>query len=401
VSLPTPDAAAWLRPPRPLLLAVDGLWDLARSERHADFETWCRAHPRQRCTLWVGGAWLSDLACEGAVALQGSAARLDWARRVLAHYHGNVALTWPLAVWRLRATFGVSALHGMDLAAVRASAAAQRVALASVRPLWPLLLRRLLGLRPALSRGESARALLVEGTQLTVVMLRRGAVAWVHRRRLAEPLAESLHAVLAEDPAAVGLPCAALLLGQPGLKAPGLDVALDIAAPFDTTLVGRAPPGPDFMHPVPRPGGLAWTWLGASLLALAVAGGEARGAWQARTQAAALALPAAQRPAPVVADAAGAAARRALQRRLAHPWRDVFAASESPAAAGIAWLSLDHQAGGDLHLQGRAATAESAQQAAQALRAVPHWRQVLVSRLEADEQGQSFEIVARPVAVAP
>jgi hypothetical protein len=396
VSSPKPEAwLAWRRP-QPLLLDAEGLWDLDRGKRHADFGAWCRAHPRRACALWIGSARLTDLACERGAPLGDGVARLAWARRVLAHYHGEAAEAWPLAAWRRGAALGVSALHGADLEALRASAAAAQVSVVSVRPLWPLLLGRLQTQAPQ-RRGVGAwRAVLVEGELATVVRMQGGRVAAIHRRRLAVAWPQGLQALLADDAAEADLPAAALVLGAPGdapVPVEGLPV---LRQPIDASLVRRAPAGPDFLHPVPRPGALAWAWLGAALLTLAVAGHEAQGAWQARAQAAArLREPAVASAADTTAAAAQAAAERAIRQRLAYPWRAVFGASETPAAAALAWLALDHQAGGELHLQGRAAAAEAVQQAAAALRSVPHWQQVRVARLEADEQGQSFEIVAR------
>lgn len=415
---------SWLKPARPLLLAGSGLWDLARRARHDDFAAWCRAHPGTRCALWIGSPWLTDLVCAPGLPLRDSAAQIEWARRVLVHYHGAAAGAWPLAAWRRRAARGVSALQGLELAALRQAAAAQRVLLGPVQPLWPRLLERLLAQRPALRRAPAARVLLVEGpgasptaapTFVTVLTLRRGVVTALHRRRLAEPQPASLRAIAAEDAAehavehaaedAAGsvLPTAVLLfdapqLSKPGLHEPGLDIALDIAPAFDARLLARPAPAPDFQRPLPQPGPLAWAWCAASLLALGVAALEAGSAWQARAQAEALAvpLPAARRVQTAATVAPAAAAEALLRQRLAHPWRDVFLASETPAAAGVAWLVLEHQIGGDLRLQGLAADAGQVQRVATALRASPRWREVLVARLEVTPQGRSFEIVARP-----
>jgi hypothetical protein len=60
-------------------------------------------------------------------------------------------------------------------------------------------------------------------------------------------------------------------------------------------------PRPDFLHPVTRPGVLAWAWCATGLLVLAVAGLDARSAWVDQ-QASARRLALAARPAsPVMA----------------------------------------------------------------------------------------------------
>ena len=423
MSWPTPDIARALRPARPLLLAADGLWDLHAGERHDGFAAWCSGHARQRCTLWVGSTHLSDLVCEAGLPLHGGAARMDWARRVFTHYHGASAEAWPLLPWRWRAARGVSALQGVALSELRAQAAAHGVALVAVRPLWPLLLERVLAERPALRSAAQARVLLLEraspagGALATVLTLHRGALQSVRRRRLDEPVPDALQALLQQDGAtqnmaaqaycASTMPTAAWSLGVPGLQAlpsSTLDRVADTTAPYRSELLrGRAAAGDDFLQPLPRPSALAWAGLAVSLLVLAVAGFDAREAWQARSEARAAGLAVMTRAAvpALVPGVALSPAQAALRQRLAHPWREVFQASELPAAGGLAWLTLEHQIGGDLRLQGVAPAGEPVQRAAAALRSRASWQQVLVSRLEVEGDGLSFEIVARLANVRP
>lgn len=422
MSWPMPDIARALRPARPLLLAADGLWDLQAGERHDSFAAWCREHARQRCTLWVGSTQLSDLVCAAELPLHGGVARMDWARRVFAHYHGAAAQAWPLLPWRRRAARGVSALQGVDLAELRAQAAAHGVVLVAVRPLWPLLLERVLAARPALRSAAQARVLLLEraapagGALATVLKLQRGALQSLHRRRLDEPVPDALQALLQQDrpmqdlpavsAATPGMPTAAWSLGVPGLQAlpaPALDRVADTPAPYRSELLRGHAGANDFLQPLPRTSALAWAWLAVSLLVLGVAGLDARAAWLARSEAQAEGRALVERAAAprLVQAVAQSPAEAALRQRLAHPWREVFLASELPAAGGLAWLTLEHQIGGDLRLQGVAPAGEPVQRAAASLRARAAWQQVLVSRLEVEGEGRSFEIVARPVKGVP
>ena len=178
--------------------------------------------------------------------------------------------------------------------------------------------------------------------------------------------------------------------------------------------------GPDFLRPIARPGVLAWAWCATGLLVLAVAAADAASAWAGRQQAV-LAVQALSRPAPSVVPAPrrdgrspaalpdAAAARRAAAQRwlqqLAHPWPQVWAASEAASEPGIAWLVLEHSVQGVLRLEGLAPDEGPAQRAAQVLRdgvgagaadaAGPRWQDVALVRVERVTGGQRFEISAR------
>ena len=411
-----PFMARW-RAPRPLLLAADGLWDMEQGTQHADFAAWCSAHKqphaRRHCTLWVGSSMLTDLVCEAGAPLHAPTLRAAWARRVLAHYHGDAAAAWALLPWRRHAALGARALQGVSLQTLRDTAAAHAVTLAAVRPLWPQLLDRLLAGRPALRRATTARALLVEaaadGALLTVVSLVAGRVAAVSRRRLLPATAERLLALLQEDTAAQGSPVAALLMGAPPMPGLVLDVVQTLQPPYRQSVPRAAWADADFLRPRPRVGPLAAAWFGTALLVLGVATFDALAAWQSRAQAFAVALPAAPLRTVVqrVAAVQNSPAEALVRTRLAHPWRDVFLATEAPAAAGLIWLSMDHAPGTDLRLQGLASDADTVHRVAATLRSRPAWRQVLVSRLEKQAQGQgqgqgqAFEIAARLVGAAP
>ena len=404
----------FLAPTHNLLWLADGLWASGAEPRHADFEAWCAAHPGQRCTLWVGGARVTDLVCEAGAPLAEPAARVAWARRVLMHYRGQVAGLWPLLPWRQRHAWGACALDGLSLAELQAQAQKHQVKLLAVRPLWPVLLERLVAAQPELSRAGQAQAWLLEASAashsaaqtgantnealLTCVTLRRGRLVALRRRRLQAPWAPHMQGLIDEDPALPGQAAMLLCVGASLEQTLPLGVSETLVPPYRDLVPRSAGRGPDFMAPLPRPGVLAWAWLATTALVLGLAGGEARQAWQASQAANSLALPSAPRP---FAATPVAQIDRPQQLRLSHPWQQVFKASELPAGAGLNWLGLDHQVDGDLRLQGVAQDAAAVQRVAARLRDQAAWRQVLVSRMEVQNVGLSFEIVARMARAAP
>ena len=424
-------------PAHTLLWLADGLWAPATGQRHADFAAWCVAHPDQRCTLWVGGSRVTDLVCEAGAPLAAPATRMAWARRVLVHYRGNAANAWPLLPWRQHHAWGACALDGLALDALLQQAQEQRVKLLAVRPLWPVLLQRLLAAQPELRRAKQAQAWLLEtnpavdhgapadrSAWLTCVSLSKGRLVALHRRRLRSPWNTHLQALIDEDKALPGQAAMLLCVGADvgaGAGAGASAVAVAVASgagagagaasqalplgvsetllpPYRDLVPRSANQGPDFLAPMPRTSSLAWAWLATSALVLGLAAGDARLAWQAGQMANNLALPSAPR---VAAAKPLAQPDRAQQLRLAYPWQQVFKASEVPTGAGLNWLSLDHQAGGDLRLHGLAVDAAAVQRVAAHLRAQAAWRQVLVARLEVQPVGLSFEIVARMAKAAP
>lgn len=406
-------------PAHTLVWLADGLWAPASGQRHADFAAWCAAHPGQRCTLWVGGSRVTDLVCEAGAPLAAAATRLAWARRVLVHYRGNAANLWPLLPWRQQQAWGACALDGLALDALLQQARDHRVKLLAVRPLWPVLLQRLLAGQPELRRAKQAQAWLLEANPavdheaaaersawLTCVSLSKGRLVALHRRRLRSPWNTHLQALIDEDKALPGQAAMLLCVGAgAGVEAGAnasqglpLGVSETLLPPYRDLVPRTANQGPDFLAPLPRTGALAWAWLATTALVLSLAASEARLAWQAGQMANNLALPSAPRVAvakPV------APPDRAQQLRLAYPWQQVFKASEVPTGTGLNWLALDHQAGGDLRLQGLAVDAAAVQRVAASLRAQAPWQQVLVARLEVQPVGLSFEIVARMVKAAP
>lgn len=354
-----------------LLLTRESLFDPTENRSYTGFEAWCAAHAGRACMLWLGSSGLADLVCDAGAPLHAPDARSAWARRVLQHYHGEAAAGWAMLPWRRRAAWGVTALRTPALETLRASASAHGVRLHAVRPLWPVLLDRLLVQRPALRSARAAQAWLVEAgagqALLTRVTLAAGRLQSVQRRRLAAPWPAQMQRVLEEEPPLSADAVALLWMGEAPAGPLPVSPALTLLPPHAGVLpeAGR---GPDFLKPQPRPGRLAWAWLATASAVLAVTAWDARLAWQLHDQAARLALPAARSvrsaPPPVRVNPEQAA----LLRRLHHPWQAVFGASEAPAAAGLRWLSLEHQAGGDLLLQGVAGEPGPVQSVAAQLR---------------------------------
>jgi len=169
-------------------------------------------------------------------------------------------------------------------------------------------------------------------------------------------------------------------------------------------------PQPDFLRPERTVPPLLWAACATALAVLGASGLDAWAAWQHRAQAqqqaaaaqarlatvAAPAMPTAPPPAP--ADTAQADA--ALRQRLAYRWLAVWQAAEAAAVADVAWLSLSHQAGHGLALEGLAGSPAAAQAATSALRASPDWQQVLLTRLDRSDvpgqPGRALGLSAQP-----
>jgi hypothetical protein len=395
---------------QPLLLTAQGLWDLADlGEPQPDLAAWGLSRAGQACTVWLGADLLVDLLAVEEAALRDAAARSEWARRVLQHYHGDDALRWPLWPWRLRGAAGASALQGVSLPALQAQAEGQGVKLRTVSALWPQLLVHALAVAPRKQPRQTCwlvEAPLTPRTGaapvLTQVVLTEGRITGLQRRRLQQPVGSSLRQLLEE--AGPGGTHTLLWWGAaPEIDAawpPALQPARVLPAGGQALSLDPGSAG-DFMNPVPRAGALAWAWLATCAAVLTVAGLEAHAAWQARDEArahsAAVALTAPVAAGTARADATAprqaatpaereAQSLRELQARRSHPWGAVFAATELPAVAGLRWLSMEHGTSGELRLQGLAPEPGAVQRAADTLRAQAPWQQVLVARLEAQDE---------------
>lgn len=341
-----------------------------------EFASWCRDMPGTAVELVVSAKALHELVVEPGLPLADLDAVQAYAQQQFAHYFGAAAQRFAIAPWRLGEAAGASALHGLDLAALRTQADAARVRLATVRPAWAAWLASL----PAATRAGSGRAVWHEGDVAVIVQLDRGRVTGLQSRRIA-----SLADLGGDPPLAVGT-AADEFIPQPG----------------------PATPQPDFL---PRSGRspLAWPLAATSALVLATASWSAvdshralDAAHAARDRVATLRPAAAPKPAArsrtEPAQNRSASEARAL---LAMPWEPLLTRVETAGAEAktIAWLGLDASAGrGELRLEGLTPDKLLALQLAEQLGTTPGWRQVVLSRFSNAETGlagQRFEISAR------
>lgn len=341
-----------------------------------EFAAWCRDMPGTAVELAVSAKALHELVVEPGLPLADLDAVQAYGQQQFAHYFGGAAQRFAIAPWKLGETAGASALHGLDLAALRIQADAAGVRLAAVRPAWAAWLASL----PAATRAGSGRAVWHEGDVAVVIQLDRGRVTGLQSRRV-----QSLADLGSDTPLAVGTP-ADELIPQPG----------------------PATPQPDFL---PRSGRspLAWPLAATGALVLATAAWSAvdshrtLDAAQAARDRVATLRPAAA-PKPVARGRAEPAENRAaLEARalLAMRWEPLLTRVETAGADAktIAWLGLDASAGrGELRLEGLTPDKLLALQLAEQLGTTPGWRQVVLSRFSTAETGlvgQRFEISAR------
>jgi len=341
-----------------------------------EFAAWCRDLPGTAVEVVVSARALHELITEPGLPLADLDAVRAYAQQQFAHYFGSAAQRFAIAPWKLGETAGASALHGLDLAALRTQAETANVRLTAVRPAWAVWLASL----PAATRAGSGRAVWHEGDVAVVIQLDRGRVTGLQSRRV-----QSLADLGADAPLAVGTP-ADELIPQPG----------------------PATPQPDFL---PRSGRspLAWPLAATGALVLATAAWSAvdshrtLDAAQAARDRVAMLRPAAA-PKPAARSRADVTENRsALEARalLAMPWEPLLTRVETAGADAktIAWLGLDASASrGELRLEGLTPDKLLALQLAEQLGTTPGWRQVVLSRFSAAETGlvgQRFEISAR------
>lgn len=175
-------------------------WQLHHSVpaiEHDSAVDWCRMNPRSALRVLVSGHLTHQLCVtDAALPLHSEDDVQAWARHQWQHYHGSVAEQWPLVAWCRGEERGASALHGLDLAALRQAAQAHHVSLLAVDPWWTAALRRVSIARPAWGQGQRATLWLVEGALCTAVQVAEGRVLDLRTRWLeaanAEALAERL-----------------------------------------------------------------------------------------------------------------------------------------------------------------------------------------------------------------
>lgn len=214
-----------LAPARALWLGPGGLWDAGATawpqrrgpvqapQHHAGLADWCQGRRGQAARLWLSGHWLHEVLVDARLPLADDAALLAYARGLLQHYHGDAAAAWPLAAWRAGGARGVSALHGVPLAPLRAAARQAGVALRSVQPAWAAALAAARRRAPLLARAPAARLLVVEGDQFSQIDLAGGRITALQQRRLAAPTWAALQAWVALAPVT---PCAVFDQGLAG-----------------------------------------------------------------------------------------------------------------------------------------------------------------------------------------
>jgi len=344
----------------------------------AEFEAWCREHPGTAVELVVSAKALHELVAEPGLPLADLDAVQAYAQQQFAHYFGAAAQRFAIAPWMLgtaaSTVAGASALHGLDLAALRAQAQAASVRIAAVRPAWAVWLASL----PAETRSGSGRMVWHEADVAVVIRLEQGRVTGLQSRRVS-----ALADLGGDEPLAVGTPDSEL-----------------------TQQSGPATPQPDFL---PRSGrsSLAWPLAATGAVVLATAAWSAVEshraldvAQAARGRVASLRTPAKPRARQFTASTENrsAAEARAL---IAMPWEPLLSRIETVGADAktIAWLGLDANAGrGELRLEGLTPDKLLALQLADQLGTTPGWRQVVLSRFSVAEPGligQRFEITAR------
>ncbi|MFG6489838.1 PilN domain-containing protein [Roseateles sp. BYS78W] len=298
-------------PTERLLLTADGAVD-ASGQAWPDFAAWCAAHAGARLALLAGPDRMHSMLVPDDLPLADDDALLGYARLQFTHYFGPAAQTWPLAAWPR----GACALADGDLAALRATAAAHRVRITSLRPSWTLL---------PLEDGDCA---LVDGGMLTWLRRRDGHLVELQQRHADDELLNELQGarvVHAKD-----------LLAEPG---------------------GQATP--DFIAQPSQARPLLWAWAATAAAACVLVALQAQSQHEEgqrlAEQAAVLdriARPAATQKAKPANPAARARAW-AVSRQLGTDWPALWADVERalPPGLQLAALDLDRQA---LRLEGQA-----------------------------------------------
>src|SRR6218665_586967 len=235
--------------PQRVFLGADGLPALA---------VWCQSHEGAAAQVVVSAHICHELVCDLGLPLQDDSSLLDYARQLFGHYFGAGAQRWSMAGWHAGERCGVTALHGIDWAAMKQLVHEHEVDLRGVVPAWALMLRGLVHReQPWFSAPTSALAW-VEAQVLTWLLLRHGQVIAIRQLRLVTPTHQALGEILEELRQEV--PAAQVLVLGYGLDAQSLseEATLRVLAPlnqpmpdlarFDGPTRGIAGvPQPDFM----------------------------------------------------------------------------------------------------------------------------------------------------------
>ena len=181
-------AAGRRQRPQTVLLSPQGLlsWPAGPVDgpvQHIDFGAWCASAAGEAASVIVSAHAIHSLAYSPEPGAD-PRSHADAARRAFVHYHGRESERWALAVDAGRGDVFASALHGFDLAAMLATAAAHGVKLRRVVPLWSVALRAAAAREPALCAADRATLAIVEGAIVTCLDLDRGELADLQQRHL-------------------------------------------------------------------------------------------------------------------------------------------------------------------------------------------------------------------------
>lgn len=173
-------------------------------------------------------------------------------------------------------------------------------------------------------------------------------------------------------------------------------------------------PKADFLPAPVRPPLLAWLGMGCAALVFALALDDWMALEAAREELrsrvdrwqAAQRVSSAPAPARSSVPAGAAAAAAAVVRRLDHPWRGLFEATEQRTAEPVRWLRLEHDAErGDVRLEGAAPSRDDVLKTLDALAAAPGWSDLMLLRIESADAAAGgslrFELRARLAASEP
>lgn len=169
----------------------------AAASEFVDFAAWCAANEGADATLRLSGHLIHNLIVDPALALADEDAVRRYAGQQFAHYHGPQAHDWPLAPWFDASGAGVCALHGLDLAALRATASRHDVRLRGVAPAWSAGLASATIAKPSLGAAGRRALAVVEGTMLTWLVIENGRITALQQRYLDAPRVGALAGLLA------------------------------------------------------------------------------------------------------------------------------------------------------------------------------------------------------------